>query len=302
MLYNIIEPHSLPEVVFALNFTRSNYKESFPAVASNIEIVYIQSGSLFVKMLDETFEAKEGSFVVLSHKHPFEVWSKKDNVHIHYSISVRLDNNIEITNQKPNLKNYSGRSIAVPLCLEPCPETNKLLIKMKAIISEFHSSLIGCTWKSGCMALDLLYDIARASEYKVEIPEKVPLSHILCYRIKTYISKNIDKKISVEEIAKALGKTPSYLSHVFKEVENTSILQYVNREKISKATELIVIEKMPLQQAAKSVGISDPNYFSRMFRRQMGVSLSEYLRNSRESTISLFYEHEFNAKKNKPTV
>lgn len=288
MLYSVIEPHSLPELVFALNFTRSNYEYSFSPAASNIEIVYIQSGSLFIKMLDTVTEAKEGSFLVLPHKFPAHVWSQKDSVHIHNSISVRLDSNIEIYNQEPDLKNPSGRAITVPLCLEPCPETNKLPIKMKSIISEFHSSLIGCTWKSGCMALDLLYDIARACEYKTEIPEKVPLAHILCYRIKTYISKNIDKKITVAEIAKALGKTPSYLSHVFREVENTSILQYINREKISKATELIVIEKMPLQQAAKRVGITDPNYFSRMFRRQMGVSLSEYIRNSRESTITLF--------------
>ncbi len=292
MLYNVIEPHSLPELVFALNFTRSNYEHSFLPVASNIEIVYIQSGTLFIKMLDETIEASEGCFVVLPHKLPVQVWSQKDRVHIHYSVSVRLDSSIEIYSQKPVLKNDGGRSVTVPMCLQPCPETNKLIKKLKNIISEFHSSLTGCTWKSGCMALDLLYDIARAAEYKTEIPDKVPLSHILCYRIKTYIAKNIDKKITVEEIAKALGKTPSYLSHVFKEVENTSILQYINREKISKATELIVIKKIPLQQAAKQVGITDPNYFSRMFRRQMGLSLSEYLRNSRESTISLFYENE----------
>ena len=291
MLYNVIEPRSLPEIVFALNFTRSNYEYSFPAAATSLEIVYIQSGTLTVEMLDEKVTAEAGSFLVIPHKYPLRVESQKDTVHIHYSVSVRGDSIIEVYKERPQSRNDGGRSMIIPVCLPPCPETNTLLLKMKSIISEFHSSLTGCTWKSGCMAIDLLFDIARAAEYKGESPSKVSLSHILCYRIKTYIAKNIDKKITVSEIAKALGKTPSYLSHIFREVENTSILQYINKEKITRATELIVIEKLSLQQAAKRVGISDPNYFSRMFRKQMGVSLSEYLRNSRESTVSLFAEN-----------
>lgn len=288
MLFSIIEPRSVPQVEFAVNFTRSNYEYTFPSNAANLEIVYIQSGTLSIKMLDQEIKAQTGSFLVLPHKYPMHVASQKDSVHIHYSVCIRCDSIIEMYNTLPEARNDGGRSIIVPVCLPPCPETNTLLIKMKSIITEFHSSLTGCSWKSGCMALDLLFDISRAAEYKGETPTKVPLSHILCYRTKTYIAKNIDKQLSVSQIAKALGKTPSYLSHVFREVEKTSILQYINREKITRATELIVIEKLSLQQAAKRVGINDPNYFSRMFRKQIGLSLSEYLRNSRESTVSLF--------------
>lgn len=289
MLYALIELRSLPELVFALYFTQLNYEYNFPPMIPNLEVLYIQSGTMTLHLLDQVITSEAGSFIMLPHKYPLFVETQKDAVHIHYTISIRADNITELYDH-PVRRKDDGRSLTIPICLPPCAKTPELLSKLKHVISEYHSSRASSAWKSGCLAAALLYDIARASTEQNEDKPLAP-AHILCYRIKTYVAQHLAEPITLRKLSDALGKTPGYLSHVFRSVEGTSILQYINHEKVSHAAELVVAKRLTLKQAAAAVGVADPNYLSRMFRKQMGVALSEFRRNSRESTVSLV-DHE----------
>ena len=55
-----------------------------------------------------------------------------------------------------------------------------------------------------------------------------------------------------------------------------SIVEYANRYKVKTASELMTVKNMKLKDISSYVGIDDPAYMSRIFKKIMGVSFSEY--------------------------
>ena len=70
----------------------------------------------------------------------------------------------------------------------------------------------------------------------------------------------------------------SRFCHLFREVTGKSVKKFILSIKIDRAMELLRETDMPVREIAEAVGYSDQNYFSRMFRREVGVSPSKYRR------------------------
>lgn len=77
---------------------------------------------------------------------------------------------------------------------------------------------------------------------------------------------------------------PTYLSRVFSQRYGESITAFIARIRIEKAIELM-IRKQSFEAISFEVGYEDYNYFSRVFRKQTGMSPSEYKKKLEESHI-----------------
>ncbi|ORC34711.1 hypothetical protein B4O97_12265 [Marispirochaeta aestuarii] len=85
------------------------------------------------------------------------------------------------------------------------------------------------------------------------------------------------EELSVETIAGEAGHSPSHLSRLFRQELGTSILDFLTRLRIDEARRLLLSDvSMNIGQIAEAAGYRDPNYFSRVFRRETGVSPREY--------------------------
>lgn len=91
-----------------------------------------------------------------------------------------------------------------------------------------------------------------------------------------YMKENIEKKVSLEDIAKYLGYSVSHFSMVFKKQTGMSPLSYMNKLKIEEACYLLKNTDMKINQICHKVGIEDCYYFSRLFSKTMGMAPSEY--------------------------
>ncbi|WP_449539152.1 response regulator [Ferdinandcohnia sp. Marseille-Q9671] len=97
----------------------------------------------------------------------------------------------------------------------------------------------------------------------------------LLLQAKEYIDKNYDKSISLDEIAEQIGISSFYLSKLFKERYHVTIIEYLTNTRLEKAKELLV-RRLSLKEIALTIGYKDPNYFSRVFKKEFGISPSEY--------------------------
>ncbi len=90
-----------------------------------------------------------------------------------------------------------------------------------------------------------------------------------------YIRENFQKPIQLSMVAEACNVTSSYLSRLFKEYLGTNFVDYINQFRLNKAITLLEGKKYAIKEVASLVGYQDPNYFSRIFRRHMGISPSD---------------------------
>ena len=90
-----------------------------------------------------------------------------------------------------------------------------------------------------------------------------------------YIGKNYNQPLQLSSVAEECMVTGSYLSRLFSEHLDIKFIDYVNRYRINQSVILLKDKNITIKEASWLVGYQDPNYFSRIFRRYMGVSPSD---------------------------
>ncbi len=144
--------------------------------------------------------------------------------------------------------------------------------------------------------LDLLKEIIIILENDL-IDEKIELAHLklmtflsfLSYaaisentitdKISTsisYMKSNLNQTLTIETFANQALYSVSRYSELFKIKTGYSPIQYFIRLKIQKACEYLYFTNLSIKEICKEVGFEDPYYFSRMFKKQIGVSPMQY--------------------------
>jgi two-component system response regulator YesN len=91
-----------------------------------------------------------------------------------------------------------------------------------------------------------------------------------------YIHEHYNEQVSLNEVADSIYVSTFYISRMFKKELGKSFVDYLNDVKIEKAKELLKDIKYKTYEVADLVGISDPHYFSKLFKKHSGMTPSEY--------------------------
>ena len=95
-------------------------------------------------------------------------------------------------------------------------------------------------------------------------------------RVRQYIQEHFCEEISLESIAVACGMSKYYLCHVFKENMGVSVFNYLIWLRMEEARRLLATTTLKVSQVGSRVGYADPNYFITAFKKQEGVTPTEY--------------------------
>ncbi|MGL5330668.1 MAG: helix-turn-helix domain-containing protein, partial [Peptostreptococcaceae bacterium] len=122
--------------------------------------------------------------------------------------------------------------------------------------------------------LEIIQNERKEERYKIN--SKVITCRSEIKSIIEYINNNIDKKLSLESLAKVINMNESYLSRIFKDEIEMTISEYIKTKRLEKAKELLRIKDSRVKDVAISIGIQDQLYFSRMFTKKFNMTPSEY--------------------------
>lgn len=98
----------------------------------------------------------------------------------------------------------------------------------------------------------------------------------LIKKVVDYITLHLDENLTLAALAERFEKNPSYLSKQFHEETGIPLTNFVQSERIRMAVRLFNTTQMSVSDVALQVGISDFGYFSKQFKKQIGVSPREY--------------------------
>ena len=87
-----------------------------------------------------------------------------------------------------------------------------------------------------------------------------------------YLEKHFAERVFISEVAAHVGFSEPYLCQVFKAETGSSILTRLNEIRMTKAYEMLSSGNYLIKQVAMEIGIPDPFYFNRLFKKRFGVA------------------------------
>lgn len=98
----------------------------------------------------------------------------------------------------------------------------------------------------------------------------------LILKAKDFINKNFSNEITLEDVSKEVNISPQYFSRLYKEETGENFIDYLTSVRMGKAREFIEEGCYSMKEICYMTGYGDPNYFSRIFKKVVGVTPTEY--------------------------
>ncbi|WP_211746994.1 AraC family transcriptional regulator [Paenibacillus sp. Marseille-Q4541] len=107
--------------------------------------------------------------------------------------------------------------------------------------------------------------------------------HQIAIHIKEFIDMNYTQSLNLKKMAEHFNISPYYLAHIFKNSYSTSPIHYMIQRRMGEATRLLVQTEMKVWEIAKLTGYENPNYFSILFTKMVGMSPRQYRENHKKN-------------------
>ena len=99
---------------------------------------------------------------------------------------------------------------------------------------------------------------------------------LLADEIRYYLEMKYSEHVTMTEVASELGIHPNYLTAVFRERFGITPKQFLTKRKTEKACQLLSDTELPVGLIAQTLGFDDQMAFSKIFKKHLGMSPSEY--------------------------
>ena len=125
------------------------------------------------------------------------------------------------------------------------------------------------------LLLELIYTINKDSSFKNR-NGNFSSNYLLIEKSLNYIKEHLTGDLSLEKIAKAMSISPIHFHNTFKAAVGKTLRDYIEEQRIKKATNLLLTTNYSLTQIAYECGFSSQSYFSYVFKRRMKKTPREY--------------------------
>lgn len=96
-------------------------------------------------------------------------------------------------------------------------------------------------------------------------------------RVQEFICRNLDKRLSLNEVASVFNFSSNYLSQLFAQWGESGFVEFVTATRVNAAKDLMASTDLKIYEISERVGFESPFYFSKVFKKVEGVSPREYM-------------------------
>ena len=287
-MYNHLELLTFHKIAFAHALVADDYSfhvdtQGFgiygrtPKYGGILEVGFVEQNPVVCSGSFGEFTFEENGIFIIPPQCEFQVNVKNPGqLHRHTSAEFLIRARVQTV---PDCAPPSGKTITLPLYIPPAPENSELIALIRNIACA-KTARLERTYFEECADFMLLMHKLSERVCQPQDGENTvsPGNRRHCIRAKAYISENISQRLTVSDVANAIGVSKNYLTNVFSSTEGLPLMEYINRSKLSYMMILIRRYDYTLAQAGKHVGFTDVNYISRIFKRYYGMTVTEYKR------------------------
>ncbi len=126
-----------------------------------------------------------------------------------------------------------------------------------------------------CVHLLQRYSTRKTNAHTIE-PSSDGLPKTQLSQVLEYIHEYADQNLSLLEMAQQVQMSPYYFSRLFKQSTGLSPHQYLITHRIEQVKRLLETTKLSIAEIASQAGFADQSHLARHFKRQLGVSPSQF--------------------------
>lgn len=264
-------------------------------------IIYvIKKGEMYLKENNKEYRLQPGDFLILDLEYYHEGYkaSRCEYYYIHFGQDAvkRIADAREEEYMKLILERHNNSLKSDPFSYVTIEKDTLLLPKY------YHFGSTGDFIKVSCLLDEAIkHNKNHMDNYKIMCSLKVLEAFIETYRsfllytlqknaavmpksyhkvqkLLEYLNAEYAQKIASSDIEEISGSNFDYINRIFKKMTNQTIFAYLNTVRINHAMELITTTNMKMSEVGQSVGFTDLYYFSKVFKKAVGVSPSNYNR------------------------
>lgn len=244
-----------------------------------IEITYVQKGTMCYKVNHMVYHLKEGDIVFNNSGalHSGTMENQKDCAYIPVTFDSRLIYGFfQSTVNSKYVDPVIQDSMLPAICIDqsepwhkPFREYLLRIIDLDEKKPDFYELDITICLQS--MWRLLLEHIT----YEPQASRENSLEYDRIKKILSYIEENYQNKITLNDIAGHIHLCESECTRLFKRHMNTTLFAFLQEYRIERSLELLQ-DDQPVSAVADKAGFSDPNYYSKVFAKIKGCSPREY--------------------------
>ncbi|OPJ65247.1 AraC family transcriptional regulator [Clostridium oryzae] len=166
-------------------------------------------------------------------------------------------------------------------------DENELMSLLVSADSDYYHKYEGYKRMASLKLLEMFIKISR-DYISANIENSQPQfskAFVKCRNIQHYLNSNYQNKITSADIEQNFESNYDYLNRVFQQMTGYTILNYLNTIRINRAKDLLDATPLKISEVGYLVGIDDPYYFSKLFKKITGLTPSNYIRLKDESKI-----------------
>lgn len=281
-----LKTHGSPD--FPVQFYESafiDYNEFYTHWHPEIEVIYINSGKMKIKINHQSFDVDKESFVIISkgalhsiHDHPLSDEITKFTTLI-FDLNMLSSINREYT-QKTLVEKVDNYEFFLNGIIKKDSEVYDNVFKLFFEIYDSYKQRKPNYQIEikGLLHLFIYHILNQKDQIVVEIKKrpKINISHVI-----DIITTNLDKKFTIQELAQAARYNEAYLMREFKKATNYTIIEFINKQKIEKSKVMLTSTEDNVSIIANKAGYNNVNYFIRKFKEQEGITPFEYRKTQR---------------------
>ena len=274
--------------------------EYSPYLLQNYEFMFIYQGEAFLTIDGVTHDLYPGDFILLMPNQIFSSKTNSKNPCRYYIVHFKLDNPVELLSDESAvdqihdaIRSFDDKEISDVFKM---PQINFKRIYLaeqlslgaskvrifnlleKAIVERNQLNLSSEIMMSCCLC-EILIQLSRLTIENLKIDFIFNHANEMPRTIQEavyFIHDNYMRPISLKDICKYMDVSPQYLIRVFKKKLNRSPLQYLNNFRVSRAKDMLKYTSLSIKEISYEIGIQNPFYFCRLFKKIEGMTPSEF--------------------------
>lgn len=237
------------------------------------ELIAMTEGTLYLNYCNENFTVNSGEYLLLPPCNAWRQGVKSAYCAFYWMHFTTVPGDIPLTLSGNAVPTTNQSFFTIPQTGK-IPKPEKLVVLMKQLQDMVKNQYpaVALNAMSTTIITELYGQLASRTPMEIQAQSQKQIY----YDIMDYIKTNISKNLKISDIAQAFGYNEKYLSHRFAEIIGIPLKQYILKAKMDTANFMLTDTNKSISEIAGSLGFSDSHNFTRAYKKQTGLTPSEY--------------------------